>query len=107
MPEAEGSIETSAGAGGAEEPWLITEHWGPVAFCPLAGTLRAGLRWLVVAVPQSSPSWASVHVHCFKNKLQCGLLLNVLKIKCKRKEDYLLKINKGLHSGIDFLDYYF
>lgn len=82
----------------------MAHHWGPVAYCPLAGTLQAGFRWLV---PQSSPSWASAHVHWFKNKLQLRTAFNVLKTKCKIKEDYLLKINKGLHSGIDFLDYYF
>lgn len=55
MAEAEGSMETSAGAGGAEELLLITERWGPAAFCPLAGTLRAGLRWLVVADATEQP----------------------------------------------------
>lgn len=51
MAEAEGSV----GAGGAEEPWLITEHCSPVAFCHLAGTLQAGLRWLVVPGATEQP----------------------------------------------------
>lgn len=76
-------------------------------FVPWQGHCRQGSGGWWWQVPQSSPSWASVHVHWFKNKLQLRAAFNVLKTKCKIKEDYLLKINKGLHSGIDFLDYYF